>query len=350
MKKRHKSIAMIVVLLGFGFSVWKIFSKPLPTPDTVIEISSNPSPSTAAKSEFQEFLVGDKTITPGDLIWELELHTKVPRFDDNEDAFGIPGDSNKGLSPPIDTTESPELRERIVTAVIERKVLYRYIAEKSKNFDLSDPAKFTKCLANVTDVASTNPEFFSAPQSRERLKTKLCEEAIIERYLEEQVFRSLNVTEDETSSYYRTHEKNFRKPTRVILRQVVLAKEETANELRSQIKHSNFSELARKHSITPEAANGGLIGPFSKEQLPTLFDIVFSMNIGEISGVIKSEYGFHIIMPTQRIPPQTVSLTEAAPEIRAELLRIKKLDAFQRWVNTALNAISVTSPNAGVSP
>jgi peptidyl-prolyl cis-trans isomerase C len=132
------------------------------------------------------------------------------------------------------------------------------------------------------------------------------------------------------------------------LRQVVVAKEDLANELRKSIKQSNFSDLAKKHSITPEAANGGLIGPFSKEQLPTLFDIVFSMNAGDISGVIKSEYGFHIIMPVQKLPPQTISLTEATPEIRAELIRTKQLDAFQRWLNTAMNAISVTSPSSGI--
>ena len=129
---------------------------------------------------------------------------------------------------------------------------------------------------------------------------------------------------------------------------MVVAKEDQAGDIRKIIKQSNFSDLARKHSITPEAEKGGLIGPFSKEQLPTLFDIVFSMNTGEISGVIKSEYGYHIIMPVQKLPPQTLSYAEAAPEIRAELLRSKKLEAFQRWLNTAMNAISVSSPNTGL--
>lgn len=350
MKTRYTLVATIIVLLGIGFAIWKIFSKPLPTSDTIVEIEPGQSAQTTEKTNFQELIVGGKSISPGDLAWEMDLHTKIPQLPDQIDQIKDQKSPGEETTKQPDVTESPELRERIVTSVIERKVLYQFIAEKAKGFDLSDPSRFTKCVAQVAEVTTANPDFFSSSISRERLKTKLCEQSIIEQYLEEHIFRPISVTGDEITSYYRTHEKNFKKPTRIKLRQIVLAKEDTASELRKEIKPSNFEYLARKHSITPEAEEGGLIGPFSKEQLPTLFDIVFSMDIGEISGVIKSEYGFHIIMPTERIPPQTLSLAEATPEIRAELLRTKKLDAFQRWLNSALNAISVTSPNSGISP
>lgn len=350
MKERYKNLLIFLLLIAAGFTVWKIFSKPLPTPDTLPELGSTTTTKPQSANEFQEIQVGGATILPGDFNWELELHTKVPNFEDSEDVFGIPKAPTSTPQPPIELEDGLELRERIVSAVIERKVLYRYIQDKARGFDLGDPSRFSKCLSEVQEVAQSNKEFFGPSASRERLKAKICEESIIQQYLEEQIFRPLSVSEAEIASYYRTHEKSYRKPTRVILRQVVVAKEELANEIRKNIKPSNFSELARKHSITPEGEKGGLMGPFSKEQLPTLFDIVFSMNSGEISGVIKSEYGYHIIMPVQKLPPQTLSYAEAAPEIRAELLRTKKLEAFQRWLNTAMNAISVTSPNTGFVP
>jgi peptidyl-prolyl cis-trans isomerase C len=350
MRQRYKTLFTVILLIFAGFMVWKIFSKPLPTPDTLPEVGGTTTNNPHSANQFQEVQVAGTTLLPGDFTWELDLHTKVPNFEDSEDVFGIPKAPASAPQAPLEVTDSLELRERVVSAVIERKVLYRYIQEKSRGFDLGDPSRFSKCLAEVQEVAQSNKEFFTSSASRERLKAKICEESIIQQYLEEQVFRSLAVSESEIASYYRTHEKAYRKPTRVLLRQVVVAKEELANDIRRSIKASNFSELARKNSITPEAEKGGLMGPFSKEQLPTLFDIVFSMNTGEISGVIKSEYGYHIIMPIQKLPPQTLSYAEAAPEIRAELLRTKKLDAFQRWLNTAMNAISVTSPNTGLVP
>jgi parvulin-like peptidyl-prolyl isomerase len=333
MKERYKTLLTMLLLVGAGFTVWKIFSKPLPTPDTLPELGNATPTKPQTANQFQEVQVGGATILPGDFNWELELHTKVPKFEESEDVFGIPRATTSAPESPVEIADGLELRERVVSAVIERKVLYRYIKDKARGFDLGDPSRFSKCLAEVQEVAQSNKDFFGPSASRERLKAKICEESIIQQYLEEQVFRPLSVSESEIASYYRTHEKSYRKPTRIVLRQVVVAKEELANEIRKNIKPSNFSELARKHSITPEGEKGGLMGPFSKEQLPTLFDIVFSMNTGEISGVIKSEYGYHIIMPIQKLAPQTLSFAEAAPEIRAELLRTKKLDAFQRWLN-----------------
>jgi parvulin-like peptidyl-prolyl isomerase len=348
MKQRFKNAIGALILLATGFTIWKMFSKPLPTPDTMPDMGAQTSNTPEKGQDFQEVEIGGTTVFPGDFQWELELHIKVPKFEDSEDYFSVPKAKKNEPEPVVAVTDSPELRERIVSSVIERKVLYLFIKDKTRGFDLGDPSRFSKCLVEVQDVAKTNPDFFESAQSRERLKAKICEESIIQQYLDEQVFRPLEVSESEMASYYRTHEKSYRKPTRVLLRQIVVAKEDLANELRKVAKQSNFSELARKNSITPEAEKGGLIGPFSKEQLPTLFDIVFSMNMGEISGVIKSEYGYHIIMPVQKLPPQTISLAEAAPEIRAELLRTKRLEAFQRWLNTAMNAISVSSPNTGL--
>lgn len=348
MKTRFKNLLLGGVFILVGFTVWKMFSKPLPTPDSIPELTSGSNNRPDRAGEFQEVEVGGSTIQPADFKWELDLHIKVPKFEDSEDYFGVPKAAIPESEQPIAVVDGPELRERILSAVIERKVLYRYIQDKARGFDLGDPSRFSKCLVEVQEIVKSNEEFFASPQSRERLKTKICEESVIQQYLEEQVFRPITVSESEIASYYRTHEKTYRKPIRVVLRQVVVAKEEQANELRKIIKQSNFSDLARKHSITPEAEKGGLIGPFSKEQLPTLFDIVFSMNTGEISGVIKSEYGYHIIMPVQKLPAETLSLAQTASEIRAEIFRTKKLEAFQRWLNIAMNAISVTSPNTGL--
>jgi hypothetical protein len=345
MKNRYRFTLIILALILFGVLIWKQVSKPLPIVESLVD-TNEPSVHPQSESQgFPEVMVGSKTISPDDLQWELDLHTKVPKF--------LPDNDTKEKDPVVQLLdklpEGPELRERIVSSVLERKIAYLYIEEKSRNFNLSDPHRFTKCLATVNEVAAENPEFFTRPKSRERLKTKLCEQSLIEQFLEERVFSQLSIAPSEINSYYRTHEKEFRKPNRIKLRQVVVAKDDEAQRIRKEIKSSNFSALARKYSITPEASNGGLIGPFSKEQLPSLFDMVFSMNIGEISGVIKSEYGFHIMMPVEKIPAQTLSLNEVAPQIRAEFKRTKRLDAYQKWLSTAMNAVPVTSPTSGIS-
>jgi hypothetical protein len=349
MKKRHIVIITSVGLLSAGLIIWKVFSKPLPSPDSISDESETTKPLQHEAYQFPELTVGGATITPADLQWEYDLHTIAPKFADSDDSFGMAAPPKDTPHEPMPPPEGIELRERVIASVTERKILYRYIAEKAPNFDLDNPSRFTHCLAQVNDVAAANPEFFQSGKSRERLKSKLCEQSIIEQYLNDYVFKSVDVDPSEIASYYRTHEKDFKRPMRARFRQIVVAKEDLAHELKKETKPSNFAALAKKHSITPEAAQGGLLGPFSKEQLPTLFDIVFAMDIGEISGVIKSEYGFHIIMPTERLAPQTLSLAEATPVIKSELLRGKKLDTYQKWLTTAMNAVSVTSPATGIN-
>jgi peptidyl-prolyl cis-trans isomerase C len=341
---------MITLLPVAGFFIWKIFSQPLPLPEQQAENTSQQPAGETAKMAFPELHVGGETIPPADLEWEYSMHTTLPQFVANDEHFGLPKAAPDSNEPPLQAQDSIDLRERIIGSVIERKILFHYIKEKAVGFNLDDPARFQKCLSQLKDSSESNKEFFSHQRNHDRLKTKLCEEDLIRQYLNETIFKPLSIQSDEVTAYYRKHEKNYKKPLRIVLRQVVLADEDKANEIRKTIKPSNFAQLAKAHSITPEAENGGLIGPFSKEQLPTLFDIVFSMGIGEISGIVKSEYGYHIMMPVERLAPQTQSIAEVTAAIKAELLRAKQLEAYQKWFKLAMNSVSVSSPNSGENP
>jgi len=341
MKNLYKMALWAILLMGIGVAIWKHLSKPLPLVENFSEEPERVSSSSAAKSTLPELNVGGQIITPDDLQWEIDLHTLAPKF-----SAESPTDKSEKVE--VSDDNRSELRDRIISSVLERKISYLYITEKLKGFNSDDPARFTKCLAMVGEISKENPEFFASRKSHDRLKNKLCEQSVIEQYLDERVLNSVTVSPSEVASYYRTHEKEFKKPLRITLRQIVVATAQEAQTLRKEVKTSNFSELAQKHSMTPEAKKGGLLGPFSKEQLPTLFDIVFSMNVGEISGVIKSEFGYHIIMPIERHPAQTLSLAEASPQIQAEFQRSKRLEIYQKWLGTAMNAVSVITTPSGI--
>jgi parvulin-like peptidyl-prolyl isomerase len=344
-------IAVTIMLPALGIVIWKITTKPVSISEIVV--AETPSKPTAVNgdSHFQTVRAGSRVITPEDFQWELELHTQTSALDAAADDAASEK-SKAPASPAVKSLgangESADLRERIMTSVIERKILYQFIETPSFSFDLSNPALFTKCLEALKESIAAAPAFFATKQSQERLKAKLCEQSVIDQYLDQQVFPSIRMDPSDISSYYRTHEKEFKRPFRIIVRQVVLADEAKAHEVRKEIKRSNFALLAQQYSITPDASKGGLVGPFSKEQLPTLFDSVYTMPIGEITGVIRSDYGFHIIMPIESLPAETLSLSVATPIIREEILRTKKLSVYQNFLHRAMNAVPVTSPNSGV--
>lgn len=351
MKKPLKLAVTTMLFLGIGFIIWKFSSTPIPSAN--LDLADEPAKENTAQtsSTFQTIVVGSTTITPEDFQWELGIQLNSPGLDSSPefakaDAPEAPAAVTNEPSEKI--AETPGLQEQAMTTVIERKILYQYIASPAISFDLSNPALFTACLEALNQTIAVGGSYFASPQSKERLKARLCEQSVIEQYLEQKVLSSITISPSEIALYYRLHEKDFNRPLRMVFRQIVFANEATAKEVRREIKKTNFAELAVQHSIAPEASRGGLIGPFSREQLPSLFDSAYSMEVGEITGVIKSDYGFHIIMPTERIPAHHETVSSATPKIRAEILRTKRLRAYQNFLNKAMNVISVTSPNSGV--
>ena len=134
-----------LVFFGIGVAVWKHFSNPLPVVDSLADSEESASSATGGGTNLPELTVGSQTITPDDLQWELDLHTVAPLRVNN------PLDT-KELDPIALAKEpSTELRDRVISAVLERKIAYLYITENAKNFDPSDPSRFTKCLSLVAE-------------------------------------------------------------------------------------------------------------------------------------------------------------------------------------------------------
>jgi len=150
------------------------------------------------------------------------------------------------------------------------------------------------------------------------------EQQAVQRLLAEAVV--VAVSEDEVEEYYRTHSEQFAVPETVVLRQILVATESEAREVkrRLSVDPKSFDLQARTRSRSPEAANGGVMGSFARGQLPVELEAAaFALSPGSLSEVVQSPLGFHILKLDARPPARQRSLEECRAEIRAQLVRIK---------------------------
>jgi peptidyl-prolyl cis-trans isomerase D len=109
-----------------------------------------------------------------------------------------------------------------------------------------------------------------------------------------------------------------------------------AEELLAMVKKDpgSFAEIAKKYSQDPgSAAKGGDLDFFTRDAMVKPFaDAVFAMKTGDISGVVQTEYGFHIIKLTDIKVPKQRSFEEMKPGIEADL---KNQQAQQKFAETA---------------
>ncbi len=159
-----------------------------------------------------------------------------------------------------------------------------------------------------------------------------------EKLLAERVMRSAmrfeeKIEEKEAFQYYEAHRSSFQLGRKVRARQIVLADGEEAIQVVKRLKKGeNFEKVAVEKSLGPEKVLGGDLGYFSQGEKPAEFDRVFDMEVGTISEVIKSPYGYHIFKLEEKIEPRQVPFEEAKSGILQELGHRKGEENFQKWL------------------
>lgn len=172
-------------------------------------------------------------------------------------------------------------------------------------------------------------------------------------FLYEDIGSRITVEEDEVSRYYDDHLTEFQVPEKrqarhILLRAAPGAPPEThqqqltkAQEILEKARNGeDFAELARLYSEGPTSVSGGDLGFFTEGQMVKPFnDAVFSMVTGEISDVVKTDFGYHIIKLEEIQLGGVTQLEDARQQIITALqLEQAKPMAFQ-LANSAYEAI-----------
>ena len=181
----------------------------------------------------------------------------------------------------------------------------------------------------------------------EDLRKALFREVKVDAVLDRVASRAASISDLDVMIYYYMHPERFTQPATRTARHILITinqdfPENTRERALARIeavasrvkkKPQRFAEQATKHSECPTAMQGGLLGRLPRGQLyPELDEVLFTLGTGEVSDVVESPIGFHVLLCEVAQEAGPVSLAQARPKIR-ELLEKRRRRMCQRnWL------------------
>lgn len=271
----------------------------------------------------------DASIEPYTLLRAaLTLFKKDPAELESEELRQVQRQAKNEYEIESRVLNSPEAAGVIIT----EQELERAFAEVRNRFD--DEERFVAALA-------------ANRLTEEALKAALFRQCKVNTVLESVASRSPKVNEVEIGIFYHSHPEKFHKPEQRIARHILISinpeypdnTREKARQRMDEIaetlkrKPHKFADLALKNSECPTALNGGELGAIVAGKLyPELDAALFMLKENEISAVVETEIGFHLIQCQKIIHAETLSLKKATPKIKQLMQDRYRRNCQRTWL------------------
>lgn len=241
-----------------------------------------------------------------------------------------------------------EVREIIVDKLIDRKIenyyqehVEPYRDQVEEGMTPDDMIREKRIQLNTMADASDADAEAQLAQYREDIETYLKpyykppqRKVLLTAFRTEDYQDEVSVSDEDAKAYYEDNKDDYSKEEvkarHILLRFDEGAEEEALEEGRAKLRRireqiaegADFAEMAEEHSEGPTAPKGGDLGWFSKDRMVAPFaEAAFELDKGEVSEVVKTRFGLHLIKVADRRSGQ--SFEEVADDIRETLLSEK---------------------------
>jgi len=231
-----------------------------------------------------------------------------------------------------------QLKTRALNEVIVMKILRQ---EAAKNEVRIAKEEVEGRLANWKDgypVGGFEEMLRKRNTSEDFLKRKIEQLLLIEKLTNELFSLETLVSDEELKKYYKKNKKEFRRSAQVHAFQIVVPTVNEAKKIRQEILSNTitFQSAARQYSLSPDAAKGGDLGFFSRNEKIPAFNKAFSLTVGVVSQPIKSDYGVHLLRVVEKRMAKSLGFQQAKPEIVNRLRRRKEIKVYKEWISNLL--------------
>ncbi|SFR53266.1 peptidylprolyl isomerase [Thiomicrospira sp. ALE5] len=250
----------------------------------------------------------------------------------------------RGINPP----ERSVIQERVLDSIIMQKLQEERardrglrVSDEDINRQLVQIAQENNLtLAQLRDVLNREQ-----PDGFNKIRKQISSQILIQRLREIEVISQIAVTEDEVQQFIQRRQldaaNNEYRLAHILISRPDSATQAQRNDLQARINRIHqqlidgapFAELAITHSEGRQALNGGDLGWLSDDQIPSFFaDTVRNLAPGDISPIIESSNGFHIVTLLDKRRTQTQSQTALEQEAIQAIRNRKGNETFDLWM------------------
>ncbi len=211
----------------------------------------------------------------------------------------------------------------ILDQLINNRVLQQ--AAKAKGLSVGEKEYTDTMTAYFTQTQTTEADFKKLLEQQnvsfDAFKKDMMERLLILKYLNVTLTPQIDLSEAKLRAYFDANKASFKVPAKIHAAHIIVNSSEKAQTILAELKAGgNFSVLAKKYSFDSSAPNGGDLGWFQEGDLDaTFYQAASALDVGKISGVVKTQYGYHIIKLLDRSLPRDMTFDEAKADIESQL-------------------------------
>ena len=302
----------------------------------VLTLITLASPAYVGESQSAEQKVA---VVNGTVIKQAEFDSEMNRVLERLQRTGrIPND-----------LERSQIKKQVLENLIARELLYQESQKKGIKVDQKEiEAQLTALKGRFPSEVEFKNALSTMNLTEADLRFQFERDVAIRKLLDDQIGGKSTVSEKESRAYYDSKLESFKKPEQVRASHILIKVDPGADEakkaeartkiesLQAKLKNGeDFGAVAKEYSEGPSGPKGGDLGFFGRGQMVKPFEeTAFSMKPGQVSGMVETRFGYHLIMVTERTPESTLSYEEVKDRLEQYLKQQKAQEAIAAYVET----------------
>lgn len=259
----------------------------------------------------------------------------------------------------LDSLRDPHFNLELLDGMVDRTVLWQ--EAKALGLEVSDSTSnwFIRRFAqSMGGDEQLNASLAELNITRAEMDQMIRRDLLVRTLIEQEVTAEITVTDADCRAYFDANPSEFAPHDSVRAQHIFVrapkesseaereAKREKISEARARIQNGvDFAVVASDVSEGPRAPNGGDIGFFAhRDMVPAFSDAAFALEVGEVSDIVETDFGYHLIKVTDRRKGVARSFDEVREDLKRQLQSRAATTAIENHLQR-LRAVAIIDLN-----